>query len=160
MKACRRQSYLHMFKVASWERELAALHIWLYSGRHNYQPKKVGLGPVKRKNLVMISVGQHRKAISRISSRWPLVRTFFHGTKPVPSWPPAEGLYLWALSPPFPLSSFPRCSWGSEEEGEALDSWNEDDAMDRTEQKQLRLSPESVRRGDAHLPASLCLVMP
>lgn len=53
--------------------------------------------------------------------------------------------YLWALRPPFPLSSFPRCSWGSEEEGEALDTWNGDDAMDRTEKKQLRLSPESVR---------------
>ena len=101
-------------------------------------PRKSVLAQLK----AMISVGQHRKVISRTSSHWPLMRSFFHGTKPVPPWPPAEGLYLWALSPPFPLSSFPRCSWGSEEEGEALDTWNGDDAMDRTE---LRLSPESVR---------------
>lgn len=107
-------------------------------------PRKSVLAQLKE-YLSMISVDQHRKVIFRISSRCPLMRTFFHGTKPVPPWPPAEGLYLWALRPPFPLSSFPRCSWGSEEEGEALDTWNGDDSMDRTEKKQLTLSPESVR---------------
>lgn len=115
-----------IFTFSKWHHEKEnwlALHIWLYSEDITINPRKSVLAQL-RKNLAMISVGQHRKAISRISSRWP-------------SWGPSS----MALSlsphdlqqqkdcisehwvPPFPLSSFPRCSWGSEEEGEALDSW-------------------------------------